>query len=180
MNKNVVFLDRDGVINKEKNYVYKISDFEFIEGVIEALKQLQTLGFSLIILTNQSGIGRGYYTDSDFKTLNDWMCQTLKDNQVTITDVFYCPHKPDTDCSCRKPKPGMILEAKKKYDINLENAWLVGDKEIDIQAGLNAGITQTILVRSGHNINESQSKASYICDDLLEASEQIKNVTSKQ
>ena len=134
MNK-AIFLDRDGTINVEKNYLYKIEDFEFLPGVIEALKKFQDAGYLLIIITNQSGIGRGYYSENDFKKLNDWMLSTLKKFGVTITAVYYCPHLPDAkikkyrkECECRKPNLGMYNQAIKDYDLDLSKCYAIGDK----------------------------------------------------
>lgn len=134
MNK-AVFLDRDGTINVEKNYLYKIKDFEFLPGVVEALKILQDAGYLLIIITNQSGIGRGYYTEKDFKELNNWMISTLKEKGVKISAVYYCPHLPDAkikvyrkDCECRKPKLGMYNQAIKEHELDLSLCYAIGDK----------------------------------------------------
>lgn len=134
MNK-AVFLDRDGTINVEKNYLYKIEDFEFLPGVVDALRELQRAGYMLIIVTNQSGIGRGYYTEEDFQCLNDWMISTLKQQGVIIADVYFCPHLPDAEvelyrkeCSCRKPKLGMYQKAILDYNIQLSKSYAIGDK----------------------------------------------------
>ena len=134
MNK-AIFLDRDGTINVEKHYLYKIQDFEFLPGVIDALKQLQQAGFLLIVITNQSGIARGYYTEEDFQKLNDWMVSTLRKQGVTIADVYYCPHLPDAqvsayrkDCNCRKPKLGMYEQAILDYNIQIGHSYAIGDK----------------------------------------------------
>lgn len=134
MNK-AVFLDRDGTINVEKNYLYKVEDFEFLPGVIEGLKLLQDAGFLLIIITNQSGIARGYYTEEDFNRLNNWMLNQLTEYGVNITRVYYCPHLPNAavkeyriDCECRKPKLGMYYQAIHDYDINLGISYVIGDK----------------------------------------------------
>ena len=134
MNK-AIFLDRDGTINVEKHYLYKIEDFEFLPGVIDALKQLQQAGFLLIVITNQSGIARGYYTEEDFQKLNDWMVSTLRKQGVTIADVYYCPHLPDAqvsayrkDCNCRKPKLGMYKQAILDYNIQIGHSYAIGDK----------------------------------------------------
>ncbi len=134
MNK-AIFLDRDGTINVEKHYLYKISDFEFLPGVVDALRKLQRAGYLLIIVTNQSGIGRGYYTESDFQKLNDWMVSTLKEQGVTIVDVYYCPHLPDAqveeyrkECNCRKPKLGMYQQAILDYNIQIGQSYAIGDK----------------------------------------------------
>lgn len=134
MNK-AIFLDRDGTINVEKHYLYKVEDFEFLPGVVEALKQLQRDGYMLIIITNQSGIARGYYTEADFQKLNDWMVTTLKEQGVMIAGVYYCPHLPDAEveayrkeCSCRKPKLGMYQQAILDYNIQLSKSYAIGDK----------------------------------------------------
>ena len=160
--KRAVFLDRDGVINIDKNYVHKIEDFEFIKGVKEALKHFLDAGYTLIIITNQSGIGRGYYTKEDFEKLTNWMLNELKKDSILIKKVYFCPHKPEDKCECRKPSPKMILDAKKEFDIDLKNSWLIGDKESDIEAGLNAGIKKTIL------IGDRPSKAKFVVKSILD------------
>ena len=162
----VVFLDRDGVINKEVGYLHKVDDFEFIDGVFVSCLNFQSLGYQMIIVTNQSGIGRGYYDESDFYQLTKWMLAQFKQHGVNILDVFFCPHGPESDCDCRKPKPGMFIQANSKYDIDMENSWMIGDKEADIQAANMAGISNTVLVKSGHQINEKTSKAKFILDSI--------------
>jgi len=150
-----LFLDRDGVINIEKNYVYKIEDFEFIDGIFELTKSFQDKGYLIIVITNQAGIGRGYYTAKDFHVLNDWMIDQFKQKGITITDVYYCPFHPThgideykQDSFDRKPNPGMILKAKNQYDINLSESILIGDKDSDIQAGENARVGENILIEN--------------------------------
>jgi D-glycero-D-manno-heptose 1,7-bisphosphate phosphatase len=170
-----IFLDRDGVINKEVNYLYKIKDFEFIEGIFEACLYFQELGYKLIIITNQSGISRGYYDESDYQKLTQWMLAKFKKNNVKILDVFHCPHGPDSFCECRKPKPGMFLNANKRYNIDMHNSWMIGDKFDDITAGYNAGIKNTILLRSGHKIQEGSSKAKFILESIIESKKIIKD-----
>ena len=134
MNK-AIFLDRDGTINIEKHYLYRVEDFEFLPEVVDALKELQRAGYLLIVITNQSGIARGYYTEADFQKLNDWMVSTLREQGVTIADVYYCPHLPDAqvpeyrkDCNCRKPKLGMYEQAILDHDIDLSQSYAIGDK----------------------------------------------------
>lgn len=166
--KKAFFVDRDGVINKEIGYLHEIEKFKFIDGVLEALRYILSKNFEIIIVTNQSGIGRGIYTENKFLELNQWMKDYLNFNGINILDVLYCPHSPEDKCYCRKPKPGMFLEAKKKYNIRMDNSWSIGDKETDIQAANSAGISNTILVRSGHNIDEKNSKAKYILDSLYD------------
>ena len=159
MKKNkAIFLDRDGVINVEKNYLYKIEDFEFIDGVVEALKYLQNRGYLLFIITNQSGINRGYYTVKDFLKLTNWMLKEFKKHNITISQVEFCPHTPEQKCNCRKPKTGMINNILKNYNVDLANSWLIGDKESDIKTALNAGINNTIQVKSGHKFDKSIAK----------------------
>ena len=135
-----VFLDRDGTINIEKHYLYKKEDFKLIPGVIDALKLLQNAGYLLIIITNQSGIGRGYYSEDDFWELNSWMVDRFRENGVLIADVLYCPHLPDArvekyrvDCDCRKPKLGLFMRAINKFHINLSNSYAIGDKIRDCE-----------------------------------------------
>ena len=168
-----IFLDRDGVINKEKRYVFKIKDFEFISGVFNACQYFNRLGYEIIIVTNQSGISRDYYSETDYKIITDWMVDQFKNNQINILDVFHCPHAPESNCNCRKPKPGMFTLAKNKYNINMEKSWIIGDSETDIQAANLAGIKNTILVRSGHKINESKSDAMFFLDSIYQADQII-------
>ncbi len=137
MNK-AVFLDRDGTINVEKQYLYKIEDFELLPGVIEGLKLLQEAGFLLIIITNQSGIARGYYTEEEFKELNDWMLGELLKRGINIAAVYYCPHLPDArinryriNCECRKPKLGLYQKAIEEFNIDIVHSWSIGDRKRD-------------------------------------------------
>lgn len=141
-----VFLDRDGVINLDKAYVSKIEDFEFCEGVFEALAHFQRLGYLLIIVTNQSGIGRGYYSEEDFQILSDWMQKELLHVKIKIDAIYHCPHAPEVNCACRKPKSGMFLKAIEDFDIDVANSWMIGDKETDMEAAIVAGIPNTILL----------------------------------
>ena len=168
-----IFIDRDGVINKEINYLYKIDDFEFIDGIIDACLYLQSLSYKIIIITNQSGISRGYYTLNDYQKVTQWMLDQFKYKSINILDIFHCPHGPDSTCDCRKPKPGMFLKAKTKHNIDMEKSWMIGDKEIDTIAANSAGIDNTILVRSGHRIDESNSNAKIILDSILQVKQII-------
>lgn len=175
--QKVVFLDRDGVINVEKDYLYKIEEFEFIDGVFSSLQYLQKLGYKFVIITNQSGIGRGYYTKEQYDILTVWMKQQFFDNGIQIEEVFCCPHGPDDGCSCRKPNIGMIQDAQKLFEdgIDLENSWLVGDKGSDIQTAINANIKNTVQVKSGHSFDEKSSKASYIINSIKQLPDIIKS-----
>ena len=173
MTIKTIFLDRDGVINKETGYLHKIEDFEFINGVFEACQHYEQLGYKIVIVTNQSGISRGYYSEDDFRNITDWMITQFNKNNIQILDTFHCPHLPDSGCNCRKPKPGMLLEAKKKYNINMLESWMIGDKETDITAAISSGIINTILVKSGHKINEADSRAKFIIDSINLSSQLI-------
>ena len=138
-----IFLDRDGVINKEVNYLHKIENFEFIEGVFDACLYFQDLEYKIIIISNQSGIARGYFNENDYKILTKWMLDKFYENNVSILDIFYCPHLPESKCNCRKPKPGMFNNAKSKYNITMQDSWMLGDSESDITAAHAAGISNT-------------------------------------
>jgi D-glycero-D-manno-heptose 1,7-bisphosphate phosphatase len=174
MQPKAIFLDRDGVINKEKNYLYKKEDFDFIDGVFDACKYFQKLGYQLIVITNQSGIARGYYQEEDFQKLTQWMLGQFTNQGLRILDVFFCPHGPESTCNCRKPKPGMLLEARGKYNIDMKNSWMIGDKEADVGAANAAGIENTILVKTGHEIDEANSNAKFILKSMWNTIEIIK------
>lgn len=140
--KKALFLDRDGVINIEKNYVHNIEDFEFTEGIFDLCRKFQNEGYLIIVITNQSGIGRKLYDANEFKNLTKWMIDQFRRNGIEISKVYHCPHHPDFTgkCNCRKPEPGMILQAASEFDLELSKCILVGDNKSDIQAGYNAGM----------------------------------------
>jgi D-glycero-D-manno-heptose 1,7-bisphosphate phosphatase len=172
MSRRALFLDRDGVINIDHGYVCRPEEFHFVDGIFDLCRAAQELGYFLIVITNQAGIGRGYYSEADFNNLTDWMCRAFSAEGVTIDAVYSCPYHPEhgvgkykADSSCRKPAPGMLLQAAREHDIDLENSILIGDKESDIQAGIAAGVKLSILF-----CHESCSHQDVptICD-LLEA-----------
>ena len=169
-----IFLDRDGVINKEVGYLHNIADFEFIDGVFDACLYFHKLGYQIIIITNQSGISRGYYTAGDYAKLTEWMLAQFLNEGISILDTFHCPHLPKSKCFCRKPMPGMFFEARDKYRIDMKKSWVIGDKETDIKAANLSGINNTILVRSGHLIDESNSNSKFIIDSIKESKSIIK------
>ena len=168
-----IFLDRDGVINKEINYLHKIDDFEFIDGIFDACLYFKSLGYKIIIITNQSGISRGYYTENDYQKVTQWMLNQFKYKSINILDIFHCPHGPDSTCDCRKPKPGMFLKAQDKHNTDMEKSWLIGDKERDVIAANEAGIENTILVRNGHRIDKPNSNARFILDSIQQSKQII-------
>jgi D-glycero-D-manno-heptose 1,7-bisphosphate phosphatase len=148
-----IFLDRDGIINENQpEYLHRIEDFKFLPGVIEGLKKLSKTEFKIIIVTNQSGIARGYFTENDLEKLHNWMLKFLKDNGVRIDGIYYCPHHPNIGnekymkkCNCRKPNAGLILQAAKDFGINLSKSWLIGDNVQDILAGKRANLKTIFL-----------------------------------
>ena len=156
--KPALFLDRDGVINVEKNYLHRIDEFEFIDGVFDACRYFSELGYLIVVVTNQAGIARGYYSELDFSNLTDWMLKCFLDEGVTISAVYHCPHHPEFsgECECRKPNLGMIVSAVRKFGIDLKKSILVGDKLSDILAGRKAGVAINVLVKSGHALGDSE------------------------
>ena len=173
MNKKIIFLDRDGVINEEKNYLHRIEDFIFIDGVFESLKLLQNFGYQFIVVTNQSGIGRGMYSSEDYLLIDKWMKKEFEKNGVNILHSIHCPHTPEQNCNCRKPKPGMFEECLSMFQISKKDSWVIGDSERDIEAGVRAGLKNTILVRSGHQIDEKNTRADFILDSIKGIAELI-------
>lgn len=179
------FLDRDGVICREKHHLYKTEDFEFINGVPRALSKLREKGYLIFVITNQAGIAKGYYTEKDVEILHDYMCKLL-DGTVYFDGIYYSPYHPEgivekyrKESDDRKPGTGMIKKAEafmasRGMELDYENSVLVGDTENDILTGINAGIGSNFLVRSGHAIpDEKKSKADGIFDDLAAAVDHI-------
>jgi len=151
----IAFLDRDGVINKEIGYLYKINDFEYTHKCIDGLKILNKKGFEIVIITNQAGIAKGYFTEKDYKNLTNWYLEDLKNQSVSILRTIYCPHHKDAlitkykkVCSCRKPNIGMIEKVTDEFDVDLKSSILIGDKKTDIKTGQTAGIGACYYVRS--------------------------------
>lgn len=170
-----VFLDRDGTINKEINYLYRPEDFIFIPGTVEAIKIFHELNYKVIVVTNQAGVAKGYYSEKDVKTLHGYIDELLASKNAYIDAYYYCPHHPEgivkkykIECNCRKPNIGMIEQAVEDFNINLDESIIIGDKEIDIQTGKKAGIGKCILVRSGHQVDEDKTKADVIYDKLYD------------
>jgi len=155
--QRAVFLDRDGTINVERNYLWRIADFAFLPGVPQALKRLQDAGFLLVVVTNQAGIARGYYGLPDVKRLHEFMKQELQKHGVSLAGIYICPHHPNGKegnpyskvCRCRKGEPGMLLQAAQDLSIDLSRSFMIGDKLSDLEAGQRAGCIPC-LITTGH------------------------------
>ena len=152
--KQVLFLDRDGVINKKReDYVKNINEFKFLPNILDALKKINNLGISIIIITNQSIVNRKIISENQLKEIHEYMLKTIEKNSCKITKIYYCPHHPDEKCNCRKPNTGMIEQAVKDFKIDLSNALLIGDSNSDIQAA-NKMKMKSIKIETDGNLND--------------------------
>src|SRR6266536_620269 len=165
-----VFIDRDGTIMQDADYCSDPQQVKIFPRVAEALRRLKSKGFKVIIITNQSGIGRGFFTVEQYRAVEAEVLRQLGDGLSDAT--YFCPDVPGQHSSCRKPAPGMIVEATREHQIDLFGSFLIGDKEIDIECGHNAGV-RTIRVKTGPQSDSTNSKADWIAEDLLAASEII-------
>lgn len=138
--KRAFFLDRDGIINTDVGYAYLQDQIKFTEGIFKLCRKMHELGYLLIIVTNQSGIGRGLYTEKDFHNLMEWMQKVFEREKCPLTAYYFCPHLPTDKCRCRKPKIGMLKKAKKDWKIDMRCSVMIGDKETDMQAARAAGV----------------------------------------
>ncbi|CED70742.1 D-glycero-beta-D-manno-heptose 1,7-bisphosphate 7-phosphatase [Aliivibrio sp. S3MY1] len=176
MSKPAVFLDRDGVINVDRGYVHKRDDFEYIDGVFNAVKKCKDMGYLLVLVTNQSGIARGMFTEEQFETLTEWMDWNFAENDIDFDGIYYCPHHPEATveqykevCDCRKPNPGMFISAQTFLDIDMENSVMIGDKKEDMMAAQAAGVGTRILVRTGKPVTEEgEALATTVLDSIAD------------
>ena len=183
--RSAVFLDRDGTLNEEVSYLSHPEQLRLIPGTLEALRQLQAQRYLCIIITNQSGIARGYFSERELNEVHGELRQMLRAAQADVDAIYYCPHHPTSgqgvyrsDCSCRKPQPGLLLQAAKDFDIDLANSYMIGDKASDLLAGIAAGchtiLTLTGYGRQSQNSLENNSIApDYIARDLKDAAKWI-------
>ncbi|UCD77374.1 MAG: D-glycero-beta-D-manno-heptose 1,7-bisphosphate 7-phosphatase [Desulfobacterales bacterium] len=174
--KKVVFLDRDGTINRDSpDYIKSRSEFGFIPGAIAAIGELTAGGFTCIVITNQSALARGFISTAELDAMHAMMCDEIAAGGGSIKDIFFCPHLPDAGCNCRKPAPGLLFRAQRKYNIDLTDAIMVGDSTKDIECGHIAGCGRTVLVKSGKDadvekqLHQKNLTADYVAADLLEA-----------
>ena len=151
--RRAAFLDRDGVINIDLPYTHRREDFQFVPGVLEGVRELRRLGFIPVVVTNQSGIGRGFYTEKEFNILTDWMKQRFAAEQAAIDAVYFCPHHPSdaidayrVSCDCRKPAPGMLLTAARDLNLDLAGSAMFGDRASDLEAARSAGVVHRFLL----------------------------------
>jgi histidinol-phosphate phosphatase family protein len=178
--KKAIFLDRDGTLNRDPGYVYKIEDFSLLPGVIEGLKILQD-EFIFIIITNQSGIGRGYYSIDDFHAFNNHLVNFLAEKGIEIKKTYFCPHLKEEGCDCRKPNTKFINQAVSEFNINLKKSWMLGDHPSDVNLGTNAGCN-TVFMLTGHGmehyheIEEGKFKPTLVAEDFLTAAKKMKEL----
>jgi len=178
--RKAIILDRDGTLIEDKNFAYKVEDFELLPGVIEGLQLLQQ-DFLFFIVTNQSGIGREFYSENDFFKFNNHLIKVMEENQIRIEKTFYCPHIKEENCDCRKPNPKFIKEIANQWDIDLECSWMIGDHPSDIQFGINGGC-KTVYMITGHgekhlrDLEDNKIIPTIIHSNFLEAVEEIRRL----
>ena len=170
--ERALFLDRDGVINEDCGYCYQPKHCVFVDGIFDLTQKAQENGYLVIVITNQSGIARGYYSESEFLEFTLWIERQFKLRGITITQTYHCPHHPDHApdrsrqefCKCRKPQPGMILEALSNHEISAEQSILVGDNISDMDAAFRAGIGKKVLVSAAKSSNYEDFRAASLRD----------------
>ena len=170
MSSIAVFLDRDGTICKDVHYMRSPEQFELLPGVIEGIKLMNELGVKVIVATNQSGVARGYFTERDLEKIHKQMIEELSKRGAKINAIYYCPHHPNDNCDCRKPKIGMLKQAARDFGLNLNKCFIVGDKKLDVETGQNAGCTSVLIPGPE---TESRVGADHIVADLREAAKLI-------
>ncbi len=182
-----IFLDRDGVIIENRSdYVRRWSHVKILPRAIDALSGFQREGFKIIIVTNQSAVGRGVMTFEDAQMINNRLIKTIKENGGWADAVFMCPHKPEDNCQCRKPHPGLLLQAARELFLDLSSSWIVGDAWTDLLAGQSAGLEGTIMVRTGRGASQllqaqqQEIKPFLICEDIFDAFNNITFLRKKK
>ena len=174
MKKRAVFLDRDGTINVDRNYLSDPAQLELIPGVGPALRRLMDAGFLLFIVTNQSGIGRGYYTLADMHAVNERLCEVLTKEGVRFEKIYFAPEPPEAPSRGRKPSPQFLFDARDDFGLDLAQSYMIGDKLIDLECGWNAGVKKSILVRTGYGAEvekriSSEPTEAIVTDNLPQA-----------
>lgn len=182
---HAVFLDRDGTINVEKKYLSDPNLLELFPGVPAALSQLQRAGFALIVVTNQSGIGRGYYSEADMHAVNRRLEELLGQEGIRFRKFYFAPEAPEQPSYGRKPSPQFLFDARDEFGIDLGASYMIGDKLIDLECGWNAGVRRSILVRTGYGKtveagHRELAERAWIVDDLPAAAERILSDSNKE
>ncbi len=175
MNNRAVFLDRDGVLMRDANYVGHVDQVELIDGAPQALRRLQDAGFRLFVVTNQSGVGRGYFTREAVEEIHALLDRHFAEAGARIDRYYVCPHHPEDNCDCRKPKPKFLLDAAREYGLDLRRCFMVGDRPSDVQCGQNAG-ARTILVLTGvgqETLAGGEVRPDKVADNISVAAEWI-------
>lgn len=175
MQRPFVLLDRDGTIIQERHYLADPSDVQFIPGALEGLCQLMESGLGLLVITNQSGVGRGYFDTAALDRVHERMLAMLSSNDIRIDGIYHCPHTPEDRCACRKPKPGMVIRAAVEHGFDPKQSYVIGDKACDIDLGRCVGAT-SVLVRTGYGkqvVAGQDTHPDYVAGDLREAADMI-------
>jgi len=173
-----IFLDRDGTLNPDSGYLSSLDQFRFYKGTLDVLEQLAKKGFQFVVVTNQSGVGRGIIPPNALEEIHNFVLSSFKDRNIPLLGIYYCPHRPDEGCNCRKPKPGLFKRVAEEHSIRLETSYIIGDSVSDIEAGKRLGMT-TVLVRTGNgrssekNLLEKGIEVDFVGDNLKNCSQYI-------
>ena len=180
--RRFVILDRDGTINVEREYLSHPSQLELLPGVVSGLRRFRKLGFGLVVVTNQSGLGRGYFNEAQLALIHQKLAKMLAENGVHLDGLYLCPHRPDENCPCRKPRTALVEKAALEHRFHPSEAFVIGDKLIDIELGKNVGAT-TLLVRTGYGAQVALTAVpawDYVVDDLAQAASLIELLMAKK
>lgn len=175
MKKSAVFLDRDGTICEDANYLSRPEDLKIFPFAAQAVRVLNENDFLVVLITNQSGVARGFFDENVLREIHEKLVSELAEKGAKLDAIYFCPHNSENDCSCRKPKIGMIEQAMKDFEIDLQNSWMIGDKAIDVETGFNAK-TKTVLVLTGYGQKEAEklkNKPDITSENILKAVENI-------
>ena len=176
--RQFVVLDRDGTIIAERHYLSDPLEIEFLPGAVQGLRQMGAMGLGLVVVTNQSAVGRGFFDEAHLDLIHRRLCALLKAEGIRLEGIYFCPHRPDMGCPCRKPKPGLIERAASELDFDLEASFVIGDKPADIEMGRQVRAT-TFLVRTGYGaefVDDPKVHPDYIADDLWAAARTIQRL----
>lgn len=165
--RRAIFIDRDGTLILDKDYLHKPEEVQFIDGAIHALKRASDAGFAIIMVTNQSGVGRGYFTLDDVENVHAYITRELARENVSLLEIYVAPEAPEEPSRGRKPSPQFLFDARDAHGIDLSRSYMIGDKVIDLECGWNAGVRKSILVRTGYGRNVESTEASKLRDAIV-------------